>query len=110
MTSSSFLFLVIGCALVTWLPRILPFTVADKLVFPEKVNVFLSYLPLCILTALLIQSLLNFRQGQWPTIKLPELVACLPALVVGYYTKDLMKIVIVGIIGIALLRFLLGVL
>ncbi len=107
MISAEFMVLVLGCALVTWIPRILPFTIADKLVFPASVNRFLSYLPLCILTALLIQSLLNFRTGQWPTVKVPELVACLPALVVGYYTKDLMKIVIVGIVGIALLRLVL---
>ena len=108
MISAEFLVLVLGCAVVTWIPRILPFTIADKLVFPEPVNRFLSFLPLCILTALLVQSLLNFRTGQWPTVKVSELVACLPAIVVGYYTKDLMKIVIVGIAGIALLRLLLG--
>ena len=52
-------------------------------------------------------SLLVFREGQWPLVKIPELLACLPALVVGYYTKDLMKIVIVGILCIALLRIFL---
>ena len=107
MSNQQFFVLVAGCALVTWVPRVLPFAIANRLVFPKKVNQFLNYLPLCILTALLVQSLLVFRQGQWPLIKIPELLACLPALVVGYYTKDLMKIVIVGIVTIALLRLVL---
>ncbi|OJG12948.1 hypothetical protein RU94_GL001647 [Enterococcus asini] len=98
---------MIGCAVVTWVPRVLPFAIANRLVFPKKFNQFLNYLPLCILTALLVQSLLVFREGQWPLVKIPELLACLPALVVGYYTKDLMKIVIVGILCIALLRIFL---
>ena len=107
MSNQQFFLLVAGCAIVTWIPRVLPFVLASRLVFPEKVNQFLNYLPLCILTALLVQSLLVFRQGQWPLIKVPELLACLPALVVGYYTKDLMKIVIVGVVTIALLRLVM---
>lgn len=107
MSNEQFFLLVAGCGVVTWVPRVLPFAIANRLVFPKKFNQFLSYLPLCILTALLVQSLLTFRQGQWPLVKLPELLACLPALVVGYYTKDLMKIVIVGVVGIALLRIFL---
>lgn len=104
MISLPILLMILGCGLVTWLPRILPFVFAKKLVFPEKVNRFLDFLPLCILTALLAQSLLQFRQGKLPLIKFPELLACLPALVVGYYTKDLMKIVVVGILSMAILR------
>ncbi|MCD5028964.1 AzlD domain-containing protein [Enterococcus asini] len=107
MSNQQFFVLVIGCAVVTWIPRVLPFAIANRLAFPQKLNQFLNYLPLCILTALLVQSLLVFREGQWPLVKIPELLACLPALVVGYYTKDLMKIVIVGILCIALLRIFL---
>jgi len=60
---------------------------------------------LCILAALLVQNLLIFREGQFPLLKVKEAVACIPALLVGYYTKDLMKIVITGVIAMALLRF-----
>lgn len=107
MIRPDILALIAGCSIVTWIPRILPFTLAQKLKFPKKVDTFLSYLPICILLALLVQSLLNFRSGQFPTIKVPETIACIPALLVGYYTKDLMKIVIVGVLGIALLRLVM---
>lgn len=107
MISSNILILILGCSIVTWIPRILPFLLAKKLIFPPKVEIFLSYLPLCILFALLIQSLFHFRAGNWPTIKGAEVLASIPALMVGYYTKDLMKIVVVGIIAIALIRLVI---
>ena len=47
----------------------------------------------------------GFREGQFPLLKVKETVACLPALVVGYYTKDLMKIVVTGVITMAAIRF-----
>jgi|GEM_PF-3280942 len=77
---------------------------SKKMAFPETFTVFLSYLPLCILAALLVQNLLVFREGQLPLLKIKETIACLPALVVGYYTKDLMKIVVTGIVTMALIR------
>lgn len=107
MLNLNILILILVCSIVTWIPRILPFAFAQKLKFPPRAEIFLSYLPLCILFALLIQSLLNFRSGNWPTIKGPEVLASIPALMVGYYTKDLMKIVIVGIVAIALIRLVI---
>ncbi len=105
--SSSFLLLLAGCCIVTWIPRILPFVFAKKLEFPEKLRLFLSYLPLCILAALFFQSLLVVPTGKAPVLKFEETLACIPTLIVGYYTKDLMKIVITGIITIAVIRLIL---
>ena len=73
-----FVILMIACGVVTWIPRVLPF---------------------------LFSNLLVFREGQFPLLKVKETVACLPALVVGYYTKDLMKIVVTGVITMAAIRF-----
>jgi branched-subunit amino acid transport protein len=73
---------------------------------PPTFQKFLSYLPMTILTALLFQSLLNFQTGHFPTLRFPEIFACIPALIVGIRTNDLMKIVLTGVLGIALLRLL----
>uniref|UniRef100_UPI00403F8F98 AzlD domain-containing protein n=1 Tax=Candidatus Enterococcus willemsii TaxID=1857215 RepID=UPI00403F8F98 len=105
--SSTFLIMIAGCFLVTWLPRILPFVFAKRLEFPEKLHLFLSYLPLCILAALLVQSVLSIQSGKAPILKLQETLACIPTLMVGIYTKNLMKIVITGIISIAVIRLVL---
>ncbi|BAK95343.1 AzlD domain-containing protein [Tetragenococcus halophilus] len=105
MISIEYLYLMLGCFVVTWIPRILPFAFAKKMQFPEKFRLFLDYLPLCILAALLVQNLLSVPTGKAPILNIQETIACIPALIVGIYTKDLMKIVVTGIIAIALIRF-----
>lgn len=105
MVSKSYLILIAGCFVVTWIPRIIPFIFAKKLEFPPKLQLFLSYLPVCILGALLFQSILSVEPGKAPILKFHETLACIPTFIVGYYTKDLMKIVITGIISIAIIRF-----
>ncbi|GAA2904264.1 AzlD domain-containing protein [Enterococcus pseudoavium] len=104
MSNSYYLMTIFGCALVTWLPRVLPFVLTKAVTLPKILENFLSYLPMTILTALLLQSILNFQPGHFPTFRLPEVLACIPALIVGIRTNDLMKIVLTGILGIALLR------
>ncbi|MDN6218459.1 MAG: AzlD domain-containing protein, partial [Enterococcus sp.] len=101
-----YLLTLLGCALVTWVPRVLPFVLTKALTLPPTFQKFLSYLPMTILTALLFQSLLNFQTGHFPTLRFPEIFACIPALIVGIRTNDLMKIVLTGVLGIALLRLL----
>ena len=106
MNNNYYLLTLLGCALVTWVPRVLPFVLTKALTLPPTFQKFLSYLPMTILTALLIQSLLNLKKGHFPTLRFPEIFACIPALIVGIRTNDLMKIVLTGVLGIALLRLL----
>lgn len=106
MNNSYYLLTLFGCALVTWIPRVLPFILTKAITLPANAEKFLSYLPMTILTALLFQSLLNFQTGQIPTLRFPEVLACVPALIVGIRTNDLMKIVLTGVLGIALLRLI----
>ena len=54
-----------------------------------------------------LPSLFDFHENSWPQLKIPELIACIPTLFVGYYSKDLMKIVLTGIISIAVIRLFL---
>jgi len=106
MSNSYYLLILFGCAVVTWVPRVLPFILTKAITLPPTFEKFLSYLPMTILTALLLQSLLNFQTGHFPTVRFPEIFACIPALIVGIRTNDLMKIVLTGVLGIALLRLL----
>lgn len=106
MSNYYYLLILFGCAVVTWVPRVLPFILTKAITLPPTFEKFLSYLPMTILTALLLQSLLNFQAGHFPTVRFPEIFACIPALIVGIRTNDLMKIVLTGVLGIALLRLL----
>ncbi|WP_392565093.1 AzlD domain-containing protein [Utexia brackfieldae] len=100
------LLIIIGCSLVTWLPRVIPFILVRKIQLPYKVVRFLSYVPLCILTALFFQSLLIYREGQFPAIHTDYLVASLPTILCAILSKNLMWIVVIGMLSMALIRYL----
>ncbi|MFV0528433.1 MAG: AzlD domain-containing protein [Lachnospiraceae bacterium] len=100
------LLLILGCALVTWIPRILPFALSKAIKFPPKVLLFLEYLPVCILTALLVQGILKESSSGLPTIELVPALALVPTLLTAIKTKDLVKTVLVGCLCTALLRLL----
>lgn len=97
---------LIGCALVTWVPRITPFILVKKLKLSQKVLEFLAYVPLTILTALFIQSLLIPQESGLPLINVERLIASTPTIATAILTKNLMWIVIVGILSMGALRLI----
>lgn len=99
------LLVIIGCGVVTWLPRVIPFMLVRKWNLPKVVMKYLTYVPLCILTALFIQGLLTKQSGEFPAIQLDNLLAALPTIVTAILTKRLLVVVIVGIGSMALIRF-----
>lgn len=62
--------MIIGCALVTMIPRIIPFLVVRNITLPESVLKWLSYVPVCVLTALVVKDCMlqsqDFLGLNWP--------------------------------------------
>ncbi|SJZ81394.1 Branched-chain amino acid transport protein [Pilibacter termitis] len=105
MSVSNYVFVaILVSALVTWIPRITPFVFTKYFKLPKIVAKLLKFLPITIISALLLQCLLQERTGGVPTFKLLECIAFFPALFIAIRTKDLMKTVITGVFVIALLR------
>lgn len=107
MISKSILLILIGSALVTWIPRITPFILGKMVKFPAIITRFLGYLPLSILCALLLETMFNSKVGTIPFPKLDVLIAMVPTVITAIFFKDLMKTVIVGIIAMALVRLVM---
>ena len=66
------LIVILGCALVTVVPRIVPFLVVRNIALPEPVLKWLSYIPICILTALVVENFIiqanDSVKINWPVI------------------------------------------
>lgn len=105
MTTMTMLLVILGCALVTWLPRVLPFILVKNIVLPRIVLRWLAYVPVCILSALVIESLIDIN-GQIVTFQWLNVVALIPTAFVAILTKSLAKTVVVGIFLMAFLRFI----
>ena len=104
MSTYSFL-IILGSGIVTWLPRIIPFLLVRKLQLPDVVIRFLSYVPICILTALFVQNLFAVKQGEFPCFNLEYCIAAVPTIIVAILTRNLMWIVIAGMSSMALIRY-----
>ena len=100
------LLIIIGCAIVTIIPRIIPFVVVRKMKLPEKVTKWLSFIPVCIFTALIIDSFI-LETETFVTIDWRVLLAIVPTLLIAIWTKNLSVTVLVGIVCMATVRYFL---
>ena len=96
---------IIGGCLVTMLPRVLPIAMLSKIKLNRKVEEFLSYIPISILSSLIAVELFitdnKFSiQGNYL-----ELLAAIITILVAIKKNNLLITVIVGVISIAVLRF-----
>lgn len=105
--SKSILLILIGSALVTWIPRITPFILGKMVKFPAIVTRFLEYLPLSILFALLLETVFNAKTGHLAVPKWDIVIALIPTVITAVWLKDLMKTVVVGIVAMALVRLVM---
>lgn len=95
---------ILLCGLVTWLSRVVPFAIIKNMTVPAWLINFLSFVPVAIMTAIFVESLLTYHAGHWPGINLPNVYASIPAILAGVLTKSLLAVVIVGVVAMAALR------
>ncbi|NBG88711.1 AzlD domain-containing protein [Isachenkonia alkalipeptolytica] len=95
------LLIVLGMAIVTYIPRMLPMVLLQKLRLQPYIKRFLSFIPFAALGALIFPEIL------FSTESLPSsLVGGLLAVVVALYSKNLILIVLSGILGSFLYQLL----
>jgi len=106
-TTASMVWLIIGCALVTWLPRIIPFMFVRSVKLPDVVLKWLSFIPVCILSALVMENLLDTESKSYVTLDWPVFVTFVPTLIIALITKSLSITVVAGVIIMAAVRFIM---
>ncbi|WP_445489961.1 AzlD domain-containing protein [Niallia sp. 03133] len=103
--TNEFLLLLLGCTLVTIIPRVFPFLLVRNFSIPAPVEKWLSYIPVCIFTGLIVQSfLIDNKDGlhlNWTV-----LAAAIPAFIIAIKTKSLLTTVLTGVGCMAIIRLL----
>lgn len=105
MTGKVYLTILL-CGLATWLIRVVPFMLVKNFKIPHVVMRFLSFVPVAILSAIFVESLLNYHVGHWPSLNVGNFLAALPAILTAIISKSLLAVVVVGVIAMAVIRFL----
>ncbi|MBD3110228.1 AzlD domain-containing protein [Bacillus sp. AGMB 02131] len=100
------LLVILGCALVTVIPRVVPFILVKNVELPKPVIKWLSFIPICILTALVADSVLIQEESRL-LVDWPVFVVIIPTVLISIWTKSLSITVLVGIVMMAGVRFLL---
>ena len=96
---------ILGCAIVTWLSRIVPFVLLKKFDMPKPLVEYLSFVPIVIMSALWFNSLFIQRIGELPEINYENLLASLPTVVSAIISKSLLVIVMIGILSLVIIRY-----
>jgi branched-subunit amino acid transport protein len=95
---------ILGMALVTYLPRLLPVWLLATRKLPEAAITWLRYVPAAVLSALLFPAVL-VEGGRlnlaWDNL---YLLAFLPTLLVAWKTRSLFGSVVVGMAIVAIVR------
>jgi branched-subunit amino acid transport protein len=84
-----FLALVLACAAVTALPRVLPLVALSRVALPEGLTAWLRYVPIAVLSALLAIELLSAGPKGLPAIAV--------ALAVAGWTRSLLGTTLAGV-------------
>ena len=89
------LLLILGMALVTFLPRFFPIAFLNRRVLPEKVKKGLEYFPISILSAIVFPILFSNGGGKIE-IQPQYLIAAIPVFLFAWKVKSLWGSVILG--------------
>lgn len=107
MSSQSIILVIIGMALVTYLPRMIPLVyLADKKL-PAWLNEWLGYIPVTVLSALLLPILFvnDYSENIFTNI---YLLAAIPSFAIAYLSRNIFATVLVGMGSVVLMRIFLG--
>lgn len=98
--------MILGAALVTFIPRVLPLMLLSRVTIPEWGMRWLNYMPIAIMSALVAQELF-IDEGRFAALSANvELIAALPTFWVAVKTRSLLGTVITGVLSLLLLRML----
>ena len=101
--SNPLILLFLGMFVVTYLPRVLPLTILSRVTLPRFIIGVLGYVPIAILSALLIPSLIMSGGNIDFSFNNSLLIAGILTAIISIFTKKLVLIVVFGIIITALL-------
>ncbi|WP_042457044.1 AzlD domain-containing protein [Neobacillus dielmonensis] len=99
------LIIIIGTALVTFLPRVLPLMVLSRFELPEWGTRWLSFVPISVMAALVGQEIFMNDGELSLSFRNLDLIAAIPTFLVAVKTRSLLATVLCGIISMMLLRF-----
>jgi branched-subunit amino acid transport protein len=93
----NYVLLIVGMALITWAIRAAVFVLGDRVVFPPLVRTALGFVPVTVLTALIVPMAVAPHGSPELTWRNPQLVGALAAIAVSALTRRPLLTIAVGL-------------
>lgn len=103
----NYLLLFLGMALVTYLPRFLPLYVLSRIQIPRPFALWLSYVPVAVLAALVAPGLLLSEGQLFISFKNNYLLASLPTFAAAVKTRNMFITILVGMVSVIIVNRIL---
>lgn len=103
METNALIFVIMGMAIVTYIPRMVPMVYLSDREIPSWLNEWLGYIPVTVLAALLFPILFK-SEGKITLTGNPYLLAAIPTFIAGLYTKNIFVTVLVGMGSVVAIR------
>ncbi|WP_145325747.1 MULTISPECIES: AzlD domain-containing protein [Paenibacillus] len=100
--------IIMGSALLTFIPRVLPLMLFSKIQIPMWLLRWLEYVPVAVMASLIGQELFMSDNQLVPITQNAALWASLPTIAVAIWTRSLLGTVLVGIVAMMILRYWIG--
>ena len=99
-------YLIAGMAVLTFVPRYIPFGLAGKVTIPPLMSQALSYVPIAVLTVIIVQTTL-IRDGEMMfTFQNHHLIAAIVAFFVSLITKHQFLAIGLGLVSFLIMKWL----
>ncbi len=108
MDETTLFLTILGMAAATYLPRLLPALYLASRSLPPLLVAWLRYVPVAVLAAMLLPTLVIQDGSVAPPVNNVYLWAAVPTLLMAWRTRSLFGSVLVGIATVALARLRLG--
>lgn len=95
-----FVVALIAASVVTLLIRLIPFVLVRFIMLPYRLQLFLKYVPLAMMTALFLHAIWSREHG----LDLMGVVFVIPALIYGWWRQSLTGVVVISVVLMALWR------
>lgn len=106
MNNNYILFTIIGMAIVTYIPRVLPMLIFSKKEMPEDLKEIMKFIPVAILSSLVAKDIFFNGDNLELYLTNPKIIASLIVLLIAYKFKSIGISIATGIISIYLLGFI----
>ena len=98
---------VIAAGILTYLTRTTMVTLVNKNILSSKIKQILSYVPAAVFPAIIFPGIFLNDTGFFISLDDPKIIAATLAIIIGYFTKNVIATILSGLISYWIIIFLI---